>query len=170
MMAKTTQPTCWGPSLAHLCWVWPSSAPPITCGWNSTRMQRPLEKASNWSIPVSYYLVPVPCTRFRPPGLDLGNKETLFTQNKVAFLIKCTCLIRPVHTADDWQAEGGRWNVIAFFWSVETFQWQVIDDGFCIIRIRCAIYSHTGLNGRLNRMFSKMMMWMKLMYFSIYIG
>lgn len=38
---------------------------------------------------------------FCPPGLDLSNKEKLFTQNKVAFLIKCTCLIRPVHTAGD---------------------------------------------------------------------
>lgn len=167
MMAKTTQPTCWGPSLAHLCWVWPSSAPPITCGWNSTRMQRPLEKASNWSIPVSYYLVPVPCTRFRPPGLDLGNKETLFTQNKVYLSHKASSHCRRL-TGRRRQVEC-YWG---FFWSVETFQWQVIDDGFCIIRIRCAIYSHTGLNGRLNRMFSKMMMWMKLMYeyFSIYIG
>lgn len=131
MMVKTTRLTCWGPSPVHLCWVWPSSAPPITFGWSSTVMRRPLEKASNWSIPVSYYIGPIHCTHFSTWGLDLSNKETLFTPNKVSFLIKSTFLV-VTHIADEWQEEGSRWDVIALFWPMECFL-QASDSGWWLL-------------------------------------
>lgn len=163
MMAKTTQRTCWGPSLVRLCWVWPSSAPPITCGWNSTRMLRPLEKVSNWSIPVSYYLVPVPCTRIRPPGLDLSNKETLFTQNKVPFLIKCTCLIRP--SSHCRRLTGRRQQVECYCFILMGGEFPMASDsGFWMIKMSCAGYCHIGLDEHLKKMFSKTMVWTKLQF------
>lgn len=131
MMVKTTLLTCWGPSPVHLCWVWPSSAPPITFGWSSTVMRRPVEKVSNWSIPVSYYIGPIHCTHLSTRGLDLSKKETLFTPNKVSILIKSTFLVRVTHIADEWQEEGSRWNVIAF-WPTECFL-QATNSGWWLL-------------------------------------
>ncbi len=132
MMVKTTLLTCWGPSPVHLCSVWPSSAPPITFGWSSTVMRRPVEKASNWSIPVSYYIGPLHCTHFSTRGLDLSKKETLFRPNKVSILIKSTFLVRVAHIADEWQEEGSRWNVIALFWPTECFL-QATNSGWWLV-------------------------------------
>lgn len=58
MMAKTTRPTSWAPSLARPCWGWRSSPPPTTCGWNSTVTRRAPAKDSNWSTQVSGWALP----------------------------------------------------------------------------------------------------------------
>lgn len=147
MMGKTMALTCWEPSLVPLCWVWPSSAPPITCGWSSTAMPRPLEKASNWCIPVSYYTGPKPCTHFC----------TLVIKKGYSHQIKCLSCKSHSHcrrvTGRKQQTECNCFILIN----------RVIADGFYIINISC-IMPHWPLVSHF--MFFLLIVWVKHLWLS----